>query len=155
MKEMLDPIIPLLVHHHRPHLSHRVPYMLRNNITYRMIRTRGQLPNPHHVANSAGELGIELAAIFRLQRLWTTSCRDIVVDENVSSSGAGNLQCRHRVHRGAATETVRNKQNILLVPAARDWQRAKIIERDCLTRLSGRGIMITGQRTVLRGHLRA
>lgn len=106
------------------------------------------------MTNSARNPETELATIISEQTFQETLLQDIIVDYKLGVFEGNAFRNGYRVHCCALTETVRDKQ-YLLVFITRGRKRAGNIERYRSAWQSGKGMLVTDQQTVLGGDFRA
>lgn len=129
MREVLIPIIPTLAYDELQHLSDRIIRPFCTTLAHHMMSTRSQLSSPHPITNNTRKLETELTAIIREPRIRAIPCRDVTVHDKVDRSEGGKFKSGYKVQRGVLTETVRDKQGIL-VPGVRGRIGTEVMERD-------------------------
>ena len=77
-----------------------------------VIGARVDLADANAVVDDGRKLGGELLTIVGEERHWSLQERDVLVEQNVGSSGGREILCRDNDHAGPAVEMVSNLKDV-------------------------------------------
>ena len=144
------PIILAFVDHHGHHLGHYVVNALHTTVTAWMVGAGGDFSNTKKLIFDVGNLGAELEAVVREDATWTPPKGNIPVDKDVGRAFSCKFSGGDGEHaRKTAKASVKSK--IYVLPRPVTGNNPKYSTLTAMPRPGGRGIKMTGHRTVSRG----
>ena len=152
--QMHVPIVLSLVDDHSRHLGHSVVYPLNAPVRVGMIGACSKLLHTQQLIYSLRKLGEELQSVVREYGARAPPQVDVLVYQDIGCTLHGELSGSDGERVGPTTEAIGEQQDVGVAL----WCDRKGPKKSTLTAIpepSGRGIEMTGQRTVSRGVFRA
>ena len=129
VRERRVPIVLLLVEAHGYHEGHGVVDALDAAVGEWVVGAGVDLVDAETFVEGDGELSGELHAVVGDESHGAPPKRYVLVDENVSGAGGGELGCFHRVHVGTAAEAVGEETDVGFATwSQRQW--AEVVDAD-------------------------